>query len=124
MRWMKPIILISSGPVQPTKNRFSQEFCCVPADDNTAFLPYDLITGCEYKEGEPWKTDLLDCKNPLFIGVDIGREHDLTCIWLIEQVNDIRFTRRVIELSKQTFEAQEHALYDLLETAQRSDAAA
>ncbi|HJY52451.1 MAG TPA: terminase family protein [Candidatus Udaeobacter sp.] len=93
---------------------FLQEFMCEPADDNTAFLPFDLIAGCEYKEGEPWQTDLLNCINPLFIGVDIGREHDLTVIWLIEQVNDIRFTRRVIELSKQTFEAQEHALYDLL----------
>jgi phage FluMu gp28-like protein len=93
---------------------FQQEFCCQPADDNTAFLPYDLIAGCEYKENEKWQTDLLDCKNPLFLGVDVGREHDLTVIWLIEQVNDIRFTRRVIELSKETFDAQEHALYDLL----------
>jgi phage FluMu gp28-like protein len=93
---------------------FLQEFMCQPADDNTAFLPYDLIASCEYKENEPWNTDLLDCKNPLFIGVDIGREHDLTVIWLIEQVNDINFTRRVVEMSKQTFEAQEHALYELL----------
>ena len=29
---------------------FLQEFMCQPADDNTAFLPYDLIAGCEYKE--------------------------------------------------------------------------
>jgi phage FluMu gp28-like protein len=93
---------------------FLQEFMCEPADDNTAFLPYDLIAGCEYKAGEQWETDLLDCKNPIFVGVDIGREHDLTVIWLIEQVNDVRFTRRVIELSKQTFDAQEHALYELL----------
>lgn len=93
---------------------FQQEFCCQPADDNTAFLPYDLIAGCEYKENQQWQTDLLDCKNPLFLGVDVGRERDLTVIWLIEQVNDIRFTRRVVELSKQTFEAQEHALYELL----------
>jgi phage FluMu gp28-like protein len=93
---------------------FLQEFCCQPADDNTAFLPYDLIAGCEYKERVPWQTDLLDCKNPLFVGVDVGREHDLTVIWLIEQVNDINFTRRVVEMSKQTFDAQEHALYELL----------
>jgi phage FluMu gp28-like protein len=93
---------------------FLQEFMCQPADDNTAFLPYDLIAGCEYKANESWNTDLLDCKNELYLGVDIGREHDLTVIWLLEKINDIRFTRRVIELSKQTFEAQEHALYDLL----------
>jgi len=94
---------------------FQQEFMCQPADDNTAFLSYDLICGCEYRENEDWNADLLDCKNPLFIGVDVGREHDLTVIWLIEQVNDINFTRRVVEMSKQTFDTQEHALYELLQ---------
>ena len=93
---------------------FQQEFCCVPADDNTAFLPYDLIAGCEYRKGENWQTDLLGTKNPLFIGVDIGWEHDLMVIWLIEQVGGINFTRRVIEMSKQTFDAQEQTLYELL----------
>jgi phage FluMu gp28-like protein len=93
---------------------FQQEFMCQPADDNTAFLSYDLICGCEYKENEPWNTDLLDCKNPLFVGVDVGRKHDLTVIWLIEQVNDINFTRRVVEMSKQTFDTQEQELYELL----------
>ena len=96
------------------KKAFMQEFCCQPADDNTAFLALRSNRGCEYKENETWNTDLLDCKNPLFVGVDVGREHDLTVIWLIEQVNDINFTRRVVEMSKQTFEAQEHALYELL----------
>ena len=93
---------------------FQQEFCCTPADDNTAFLSYDLIAGCEYREGDRWQSDLLDSKNPLFIGVDIGRQHDLTVIWLVEQVNGVNFTRRVIEMSKQTFDAQEQALYELL----------
>ena len=87
---------------------------CQPADDNTAFLGYDLIAACEYREADPWQTDLLDCKNPLFVGVDVGREHDLTVIWLIEQVGGVNFTRRVVELSKQTFDAQEQALYELL----------
>src|SRR5262245_19113041 len=93
---------------------FLQEFMCEPADDNTAFLPYDLIASTEYAAGEKRQTDLLDCKNPLYVSVDIGREHDLTVIWLIEQVGGINFTRRVIELSKQNFDAQEQALYELL----------
>jgi phage FluMu gp28-like protein len=94
---------------------FQQEFCCTPADDNTAFLSYDLIASCEYPEAEKWKTDLVDCKNPLFIGVDVGRQQDLTIVWLIEQVGGINFTRRIVELSKQSFETQENALYNLLE---------
>jgi phage FluMu gp28-like protein len=94
---------------------FLQEFQCVAADDNTAFLPYDLIAGCEYRENEQWQIDLLDTKNPVFIGVDIGREHDLTVIWVIEQIGGINFTRRIVEMSKQTFDAQEVQLYSLLE---------
>jgi len=43
---------------------FLQEFCCVPADDNTAFLPYDLIAGCEYREGEAGKVILWIAKTP------------------------------------------------------------
>ena len=87
---------------------------CLPADDNTAFLPYDLIASCEYNQGEQWETDLQDCKNPLYVGVDIGRERDLTVIWLVESVNGVHFTRRIIELHRQTFDAQECALYELL----------
>jgi phage FluMu gp28-like protein len=71
---------------------FLQEFMCQPADDNTAFLGYGLIASCEYREGDGWQTDLLDCKNPLFVGVDVGREHDLTVIWLVEQVGGVNFT--------------------------------
>jgi len=93
---------------------FLQEFMCQPADDNTAFLSYDLIAACEYQGSEEWETDLMDCKNPLYVGVDIGREHDLTVIWLVESVNGVHFTRRIVELDKQTFDAQECALYELL----------
>jgi len=93
---------------------FLQEFLCQPADDNTAFLSYDLIASCEYQASEEWETHLLDTKNPLYIGVDIGREHDLTVIWLLESVNGVHFTRRIVELDRQTFDAQECALYELL----------
>ena len=93
---------------------FLQEFMCQPADDNTAFLPYDLIAACEYQSSEEWETDLMDCKNPLYVGVDIGRERDLTVIWLVESVNGVHFSRRIIELDRQTFDAQECVLYELL----------
>lgn len=93
---------------------FLQEFMCQPADDNSAFLSYDLIASCEYKVTETWKTDLADAKGQLFVGVDIGRDHDLTVIWVVERLGDVNYTRRVIELSKETFDAQEHALYEIL----------
>jgi len=93
---------------------FLQEFCCVPADDASAFLSYDLIASGEYHLDEKWETDLADAKGQLFLGVDVGREHDLTVIWAIERLGDTAYTRRIVEMKGQTFDAQEHALYQLL----------
>ncbi|MGH8019576.1 MAG: terminase large subunit domain-containing protein [Opitutaceae bacterium] len=92
---------------------FLQEFMCQPADDKAAFLSYDLIASCEYKE-EAWEHDLSDAKGQLFVGVDVGRDHDLTVIWVVEKLGDVSFTRRLIEMKAQTFDAQEHALYQIL----------
>ena len=35
---------------------FQQEFCCVPSDDATAFLTYELLDACKYQPGEKWET--------------------------------------------------------------------
>lgn len=93
---------------------FMQEFMCQPADDNSAFLSYDLIASCEYPATEAWQLDLADSKHPLFVGVDIGREHDLTVIWVVERAGDVAFTRRVVTMDRQTFDAQEAELYAIL----------
>jgi phage FluMu gp28-like protein len=99
----------------PDEETFLQEYMCVPSDDNSAFLSYDLIASCEYKAGEAWETDLAAAKGPLFVGVDVGRDHDLTVIWVNEKIGDVDYTRRVICLQNETFDAQEHALYEVLE---------
>jgi len=102
----------------PDEESFNQEYLCIPSDDNAAFLSYELIQGCEYKADENWQTDLADAKGNLYIGVDVGRQHDLTAIWVVEQLGDVRYTRRLIELKTETFDAQEHALYTLLQLPQ------
>jgi phage FluMu gp28-like protein len=93
---------------------FQQEFMCVPSDDNSAFLSYDLIAGCEYRLDEFWQEDLLAARGSLFVGVDVGRLHDLTVIWVLEKLGDVFYTRRVICMNRETFEAQEHELYEVL----------
>jgi phage FluMu gp28-like protein len=104
--------LIRSGCAD--EESFQQEYMCRPADDASAFLGYDLIAACEYSEGEKWETDLTRCPNPVHVGVDVGRDHDLTVIWALETVGGIHFTRRVIELREQTFAAQEQVLDETL----------
>jgi phage FluMu gp28-like protein len=102
----------------PDEESFLQEYMCVPGDDNAAFLSYELIQSCEYKHSDNWETDLADSKGPLFVGVDVGRAKDLTVIWVVEVLGDVRYTRRVIELKTQTFDAQEHVLYGILQLPQ------
>ncbi len=97
---------------------FFQEYMCVPANDAGAFLSYDLIAGCEYDLVEEWETLLDQTKNPLYVGVDIGRDHDLTVIWVMEKSGGIYFTRRVITMDRQTFDAQERELYSILDLPQ------
>lgn len=96
---------------------FLQEFCCVPADDNSAFLTYDMIAGCEYPAAESWEwtlEQLAASPNRLYIGVDVGRDHDLTVMWVLEQLGDVLHTRRIVELQGVKFSEQEAVLYDLL----------
>ncbi len=94
---------------------FLQEYMCVPADDNSAFLSYDLIASCEYKESEIWRHPLASLKNPLYIGVDVGREHDLTVIAVFEYAGGRFLLRELIELKSMPFSVQESILYPLLE---------
>jgi phage FluMu gp28-like protein len=98
---------------------FLQEFCCVPGDDNAAFLSYEMLTSCEYPAalGRAWEyslEQLAKCEGRLFVGVDIGRKKDLTVIWVLERLGDTFYTRKVITLRKTPFSDQENELYPIL----------
>lgn len=99
---------------------FLQECMCVPADDNSAFLTYDLIAGCEYEQTPAHLTDTDDLSDlaaagTLYVGVDLGREHDLTVIWVNQYVGGMHLCRRLITLEKVDFTRQEEILYSFLE---------
>jgi phage FluMu gp28-like protein len=98
----------------PDDDTFQQEYMCVPSDDASAFLSYDLIASCEYKPEDPWQIPLANCKGRLYVGVDVGRDHDLTVIWVLEQLGDVFYTRLVLCLANCPFDTQEKALYDVL----------
>lgn len=92
---------------------FMQEFMCVPADDAGAFLEYDLIASCQYRAGEDWRK--AETGGEWFVGVDVGRDHDLTVIWVVQKLGHTFYTREVVELKAVEFAAQEAALYSILE---------
>ena len=98
---------------------FQQEYMCVPADDTSAFLACDMIAACEYEADPPnlsdtsELTDLSDAKE-LYIGVDVGRSHDLTVIWVNSFEAERHLCRRLITLEDRKFSEQEEILYSFL----------
>lgn len=98
----------------PDEETFMQEYMCVPADDAAAFLSYDMIASCEYPLATAWEKDLEDAVYPLYIGVDVGRNHDLTVIWVLEKVADTYYTRKIVCMQGRRFAEQEETLYPLL----------
>lgn len=97
---------------------FQQEYMCEPADDTSAFLPIDLITPCEYTPHEPWAINLngpFQKQTTYFLGVDIGRDHDLTVFWLLEAHSNMLFTRSLTCLQNTPFIEQAAVLADYMQ---------
>lgn len=91
-----------------------QEYCCEAIDANTAFLDYELIFSCEMDENKLQKP-LDDVIGELYVGMDIGREKDLTVIWVLEKLEEITYTRDIIVLPETRFRKQKEVLYEILE---------
>lgn len=99
---------------------FLQEYLCQPADDDAAFLEYDLIASAEYPAGENWEITLEQAKGrQLYGGVDIGRTHDLTVLWIVERLGDVLYTRKIIPLHKMSKPDQEKVLWPWLAVLSR-----
>jgi len=88
-----------------TQEAIEEEFHCNPRSDKSRhLLPYDLINTCE--EDNVLYDILENIIGGLFIGVDIGRRHDLTVIWILEKIGNVFYSRMVIELFDTKFRTQ------------------
>lgn len=89
---------------------WEQEYELHWLDEASAWLPYELITACEHERaGDP----LGYTGAPVYVGVDIGRRHDLFVAWVLEQVGDVLWTREVIARRGATFAEQDGILADV-----------
>jgi phage FluMu gp28-like protein len=87
---------------------FLQEYMCQPADDDAAFLEYDLIAASEYPAGADWQATE---GGVLYAGVDIGRKKDLTVLWIVERLGDVLYTRHVEGMQNMRKSDQEKVLW-------------
>ncbi|AAQ13949.1 MULTISPECIES: phage terminase large subunit family protein [Pseudomonas] len=95
---------------------FQQEYMCNPADDDVAFLEYDLIASAEYPQTANWQQPE---GGRLFAGVDIGRKKDLTVLWILELLGDVLYTRHVERLQNMRKSAQEAILWPWFQRCER-----
>lgn len=93
------------------ENTWLQEYCCVPVDEASAFLTYELIAGCERDD---LARPLSGIEGDLFVGMDIGRKRDLSVIWGLERLGLAKYTRFVTVLEKTPFKRQREALFEIL----------
>lgn len=88
-----------------------QEYCCQAADEACAFLPYDLIVNCElddlYKELDTLQGDL-------YVGMDVARRNDLSVIWVLEKLGNVKYTRMIKVMENTPFYIQEQVLFSVL----------
>ena len=101
----------------PDDETWQQEYLCQPEDDASKFLPYDLISACEYPPGHPWRETE---GGLLYAGIDIGREHDLTVLWVVERLGDVICTRHVEAMSRMRKSEQEAVIDPWIARCQRT----
>lgn len=92
---------------------FLQEYMCVPVDEATAWLTWEMITAAEHPDaGRPELYAGGDC----YVGVDIGRRRDLFVIWVEEKIGDVTWTREVVRLKNASFAEQDAELDRIFST--------
>lgn len=79
---------------------WAQEYLCEFIDNTSILLPYDLLGACESSSIKD------DGSSPLFIGMDIGRSHDLSVITTGVKLGDVLAIIEVDVLEKMPFSDQ------------------
>ncbi len=92
---------------------WGEEFCCIPIDEATAFLPYPVIRACE--DERALTEGVLQYSGDLYAGIDIARKNDLSVIYVLEQTGEVLITKIIRVLKNETFSRQRQTIFDLLQ---------
>lgn len=116
------------------EEQWLQEYCCVPADEASAFLSYDLLNACSDPALQLCTLDELPAAlriaqdtrtclpnsalrtphSALYLGVDLARHTDLCVLDLGEKIGDVVWDRLRLELHNRPFAEIRDLLYRLL----------
>lgn len=106
------------------EEQWLQEYCCIPADESSAFITYDMITGVEDQalrllnltQLEEYCLEHSNCA--LYVGVDVARKTDLFVMDVGERLGDVVHDRARVELQGKTFSEMQADLYRVLRLPQ------
>lgn len=104
------------------EEQWLQEYCCTPADENSAFISYELLNRCAGDDLVLCSPDELiaECArkgqamNPLYLGMDVARVIDLCVLDVGEKIGDVMHDRVRIELHNRPFPEIRWHLWRLL----------
>jgi len=87
----------------PTEDIWKQEYLCEFMDEESILLTYELIHACTV---EGIEADIRELQGDVYLGIDIGRRHDLTVISVLEKVGGHYYLRKQEILRKLPFSEQ------------------
>lgn len=99
---------------------WNQEFCCVFLKATGSWLTLDLIAACEDAGATIDLPPNFHPQGRLHAGIDVGRDHDATDLWLDEQIGDVAWTRAIITLHSMSFPEQCKRLNPIVRMTARS----
>ncbi|HOW51767.1 MAG TPA: terminase family protein [bacterium] len=92
---------------------WQEEYCCVPVDESSAFLTYEMIMACERPAAQIMQ-ELETIQGEMYLGMDVGRRKDLSIIWVVEKSGMFKTTRIIKTLEKMPFDKQRQELFRIL----------
>lgn len=109
---------------------FAQEYMCIPSNDATAFITYEMLDGNRVPgtseretstvDGRPsetvtWRSAAPAGDAPLYLGVDYARHQDLTVMWLAAEIAGILVPVELLTMRNVPFKRQRAALDGYME---------
>lgn len=99
---------------------WQQEYLVQFIDAATTYFPAALLAAAEDAQATTVPPPDWQPQGPLYIGVDVGRVHDLTVVWVLEAVDETLWTRAVLEWRQEPYRTQWAQLRPWLARAERA----
>ena len=112
---------------------FNQEYMCIPSNDATAFITYEMLDGNRVPGRVETERGTVDgrpseivrwinvapgvdvSESPLYLGVDYARHQDLTVMWLAAEIAGILVAVELLTMKNVPFKRQRAALDGYME---------